>query len=79
MRLQTRIALSAAAAVLAAVALFGAGAYYLISERAYDRLDNSLGDTADRVAQELAGPDVGGRDFAEPPTPGGLVLPAVEK
>ena len=70
MRLQTRIALSAAAAVLAAVALFGAGAYYLISERAYDRLDSSLGDTADRVAAELAGPDVGGRDFAEPPTPG---------
>ena len=56
MRLQTRIALSAAAAVLAAVALFGAGAYYLISERAYDRLDGSLSDTADRVAAELAGP-----------------------
>lgn len=75
MRLQTRIALAAAAAVLAAVALFGAGAYYLISERAYDRLDNSLSDTADRVAQELAGPDVGGRDFAEPPTPGAPAQP----
>ena len=70
MRLQTRIALSAAAAVLAAVALFGVGAYYLISERAYDRLDSSLNDTATRVAGELAGPDVGGRDFAEPPTAG---------
>ena len=70
MKLQTRIALSAAAAVLAAVALFAVGAYYLISERAYDRLDRSLSDTADRVAQELAGPRTSGdRDFAAPPTP----------
>jgi len=75
MRLQTRIALSAAAAVLAAVALFGVGAYYLISERAYDRLDSSLNDTATRVAGELAGPDVGGRDFAEPPTAGAPAQP----
>ena len=75
MRLQTRIALSAAAAVLAAVALFGAGAYYLISERAYDRLDDSLSDTAERVTAELTGPDVGGRDFAEPPTPGDPAQP----
>jgi signal transduction histidine kinase len=49
----TRIALTAAAAVLAAVAMFGVGAYYLISERAYDRVDRSLERTADRVAQGL--------------------------
>ena len=53
MSLRTRIALSAAAAVLAAVALFAVGAYLLISERAYDRLDRSLSETADRVAEEL--------------------------
>ena len=62
MRLQTRIALAAAAVVLAAVALFAVGAYVLISERAYDRLDRSLNETADRVTQELSGPDLGGRD-----------------
>jgi two-component system sensor histidine kinase MprB len=76
MRLQTRIALSAAAAVLLAVAVFAAGAYYLISERAYDRLDRSLGETADRVAEELESPDLGGRDFAEAPSPGAPVEPA---
>lgn len=76
MRLQTRIALAAGAAVLLAVGLFAAGAYYLISERAYDRLDRSLEDTADRVARELTEPDLGGRDFAEAPTPGAPVTPA---
>jgi len=76
--LQARIALSAAAAVLAAVALFAVGAYLLISERAYDRLDRSLGETADRVAEELATPDLGGRDFAEPPTPSAPARPAPE-
>jgi signal transduction histidine kinase len=74
-RLQTRIAASAAAAVLAAVTLFAVGAYVLISERAHDRLDQSLNDTADRVAQELSGPDLGGRDFQEPPTPGAQARP----
>lgn len=76
MRLQTRIALAAAAVVLAAVALFAVGAYVLISERAYDRLDRSLNETADRVAQELSGPDLGGRDFEEPPTPSAPVQPS---
>jgi signal transduction histidine kinase len=76
--LQARIALSAAAAVLAAVALFAVGAYLLISERAYDRLDRSLGETAERVAEELATPDLGGRDFAEPPTPSAPARPAPE-
>jgi signal transduction histidine kinase len=76
--LQARIALSAAAAVLAAVALFAVGAYVLISERAYDRLDRSLGETADRVTEELAAPNLGGRDFAEPPTPDAPPLPAPE-
>ena len=76
MSLRTRIALSAAAAVLAAVALFAGGAYWLISERAYDRLDSSLSETADRVADELEAPDLGGRDFAEPPTPGSPARPA---
>jgi signal transduction histidine kinase len=76
--LQARIALSAAAAVLAAVALFAVGAYLLIEERAYDRLDSSLGDTADRIADELAAPNLGGRDFAEPPTPSAPVRPAPE-
>ncbi len=76
MSLRTRIALSAAAAVLAAIALFAAGAYWLISERAYDRLDSSLSETADRVAEELEAPDLGGRDFAEPPTPGAPARPA---
>jgi len=75
MRLQTRIALSAAAVVLASVALFAVGAYLLISERAYDRLDQSLNSTADRVAQELSGPDLGGRDFQEPPTASAPVQP----
>jgi two-component system sensor histidine kinase MprB len=74
--LRTRIALSAAAAALAAVALFAVGAYLLISERAYDRLDRSLTETADRVAEELEAPDLGGRDFAEPPTPGAPARPA---
>jgi two-component system, OmpR family, sensor histidine kinase MprB len=74
--LRTRIALSSAAAVLAAVALFAAGAYVLISQRAYDRLDRSLAETADSVARELESPDVGGRDFAEPPTPGTPARPA---
>ena len=76
MKLQTRIALSAAAAVLAAVALFAVGAYYLISQRAYDRLDRSLATTADRVAQELQAPDLGDRDFAAPPSPGSPAQPA---
>ena len=76
MRLQTRIALAAAAVVLAAVALFAVGAYVLISERAYDRLDRSLNETADRVTQELSGPDLGGRDFVEPPTPSAPVRPS---
>ena len=76
MKLQTRIALSAAAAVLAAVALFAVGAYYLISQRAYDRLDRSLSTTADRVAQELRAPDLGDRDFAAPPSPGSPAQPA---
>jgi two-component system sensor histidine kinase MprB len=76
MRLQTRIALSAAAAVLAAVALFAVGAYYLISERAYDRLDRSLSTTADRVADELQSPDLGDRDFSAPPSPGAPAEPA---
>ncbi|HSJ74550.1 MAG TPA: HAMP domain-containing sensor histidine kinase [Miltoncostaeaceae bacterium] len=78
MSLRTRIALSAAAAVLAAIALFAAGAYWLISERAYDRLDRSLSETADRVADELERPDLGGRDFAEPPTPDAPARPAPE-
>ncbi|MGD9697047.1 MAG: ATP-binding protein [Thermoleophilia bacterium] len=69
MRLQTRIALSAAASVLAAVAVFAVGAYYLISERAYDRLDQSLSQTADEVAENSQKLDVGDRDFAEAPTP----------
>jgi len=76
MRLQSRIALSAAAAVLVAVALFAVGAYFLISDRAYDRLDRSLRETADRVAEELESPDLGGRDFAEAPAPGAPVEPA---
>jgi two-component system OmpR family sensor kinase len=76
MRLQTRIALAAGAAVLAAIALFSVGAYQLISERAYDRLDGSLEDTADRVAAEITLPDLGDRDFAEPPTPGAPPAPA---
>jgi signal transduction histidine kinase len=76
MSLGTRIALSAAAAVLAAVALFAVGAYYLISERAYDRLDRSLAQTADRVAEELESQDLGGRDFAEAPSPGAPAQPA---
>ena len=76
MSLRTRIAFSAAAAVLAAIALFAAGAYWLISERAYDRLDSSLAETADKVAEELEAPDLGGRDFAEPPTPGAPARPA---
>jgi two-component system, OmpR family, sensor histidine kinase MprB len=76
--LRTRIALAAAAAVLVAVALFAAGAYWLISERAYDRLDRSLSETADRVTEELEAPDLGGRDFAEPPTPGTPAQPAPE-
>ena len=62
--------------MLAAVALFAVGAYLLISERAYDRLDRSLNETADRVAQELSGPDLGGRDFQEPPTPSAPVQPS---
>jgi signal transduction histidine kinase len=74
--LRTRIALSAAAAALVAVALFAVGAYLLISERAYDRLDRSLSETADRVADEFEAPDLGGRDFAEPPTPGAPARPA---
>lgn len=76
MRLQTRIALSAAAVVLAAVALFAVGAYLLISDRAYDRLDRSLSETADRVAGELSDPDLGGRDFEEPPAPSAPVRPS---
>ena len=76
MRLQTRIALGAAAVVFVAVALFAAGAYRLISERAHDRLDRSLSETADRVTQELAGPDLGGRDFRAPPTPSTAVQPS---
>lgn len=76
MSLRTRIALSAAAAVLVAVALFAAGAYWLISERAYDRLDRSLSETADRVAAELESPDLAGRDFVEPPTPDAPPTPA---
>jgi two-component system sensor histidine kinase MprB len=76
MSLRARIALSAAAAVLVAVALFAVGAYWLISERAYDRLDRSLAETAGRVAEELEEPDLGGRDFAEPPTPGSPARPA---
>ncbi len=76
MRLQTRIALSAAAVVLAASALFAVGAYLLISERAYDRVDRSLNETADRVTEELSGPDLGGRDFEEPPSPSAPVRPA---
>jgi signal transduction histidine kinase len=75
MRLQTRIALAAALAVLVAVGLFAVGAYVLISERAYDRLDRSLEQTADRVAGELTAPDIGGRDFTAPPTPNGTVRP----
>jgi two-component system OmpR family sensor kinase len=78
MRLQTRIALAAGAAVLLAVGLFAVGAYYLISERAYDRLDGSLEDTAARVAQEITQPDLGDRDFEEPPTAGAPVDPADE-
>ncbi len=78
MRLQTRIALAAGAAVLVAVGLFAIGAYQLISERAYDRLDDSLEDTATRVASEITRPDVGERDFAEPPTAGAPVEPADE-
>jgi len=76
--LRTRIALSAAAAVLVAVALYAAGAYWLISERAYDRVDRSLSETADRVADELDRPDLGGRDFAEPPTRDAPARPAPE-
>lgn len=76
MRLQTRVALGAAAVVLVAVALFAAGAYWVISERAYDRLDRSLNETADKVAQEVAGPDLGGRDFQAPPTPSTPVQPS---
>jgi signal transduction histidine kinase len=76
--IRTRIALTAAAAVLAAVSLFGVGAYYLISERAYDRLDRSLEETADRVAEELASPDLGGRDFVAPPSPTQPPEPAPE-
>lgn len=76
MRLQTRIALAAAAVVLGAVALFAVGAYLLISERAYDRLDRSLNETADQVTRELSGPDLGGRDFTEPPTPSAPVQPS---
>lgn len=79
MSLRTRIALSAAAAVLAAVALFAVGAYLLISQRAYDRLDRSLTETADRVAKELEAPDLGGRDFAEPPTPDAPARPAPDR
>lgn len=75
MRLQTRVALSAAAVVLGAVALFAVGAYMLISERAYDRLDRSLSETADRVTAELSGLDLGGRDFQEPPSAGTPVRP----
>lgn len=78
MSLRARIALSAAAAVLAAVALFAVGAYWLISERAYDRLDRSLTETAGRVAEELERPDLEGRDFAEPPVPGAPAQPAPE-
>jgi signal transduction histidine kinase len=78
MSLRARIALSAAVAALAALALFAVGAYMLISERAYDRLDRSLAETADRVAEELAGPDLRGRDFAEPPTPDAPTRPAPE-
>lgn len=76
MRLQTRIALSAAAAVLVAVALFAVGAYYLISARAYDRLDQSLNETADRVSRDLASPDLSARDFTEAPAPNAPVSPA---
>ena len=75
MGLPTRIALSAAAAVLLAIALFAVGSYLFISERAYDRLDASLQETADRVAGELSTPDLGGRDFTEPPTPGAPAEP----
>jgi signal transduction histidine kinase len=75
MRLQTRIALAAALAVLVAVGLFAVGSYVLISERAYDRVDRSLEQTADRVAAELTRPDIGGRDFTAPPTPRGAVRP----
>jgi signal transduction histidine kinase len=74
-RLQTRIALAAAIAVLVAIGLFAVGAYVLISERAYDRVDRSLEQTADRVAAELTRPDIGGRDFTAPPTPGGVARP----
>ena len=62
LRLRTRIALAAGAAVLVAIALFAAGSYLLISERAYDRLDASLEETADRVAAELSAPGAGARD-----------------
>lgn len=78
MRLQTRIALAAGAAVLLAVGLFAIGAYQLISARAYDRLDDSLQDTAARVSQEITAPDLGDRDFEEPPTAGAPVDPADE-
>jgi signal transduction histidine kinase len=74
--LRARIALSAAAAVLVAVALFAVGAYLLIEQRAYDRLDRSLTETAGRVAAELEEPDLGGRDFAEPPIAGAPARPA---
>lgn len=78
MRLQTRIALAAGAAVLVAVGLFAIGAYQLISARAYDRLDDSLRDTATRVSREITAPDLGDRDFEEPPTAGAPVDPAGE-
>ncbi len=78
MRLQTRIALAAGAAVLLAVGLFAVGAYQLISARAYDRLDDSLEDTASRVSREITAPDLGDRDFTEAPSAGAPVQPADE-
>jgi signal transduction histidine kinase len=73
--LATRLALMAAAGVAAAVAAFGVAGYLLIKDGAFDNLDRSLAVTADAVAIEAEGGDLGVRDFEAPPTARSVVRP----
>ncbi len=57
------------------MALFGVGAYYLISERAYDRLDRSLNDTADARRAGAGRSRCRRPRLREPPTAGDPAQP----
>jgi signal transduction histidine kinase len=66
MRLSTRLALTAAAAVCVVLAGFALGTYLLIADRARERLDDSLVQTARQFARAASRSELGVKDFEAP-------------